>query len=180
MSAPATPTPRPGRRIWRAAVVVFLTVFLGGLGVSGAAALWSHSGTVAATVTTGTWVDYTRPGFDMPLTVTATDYDPGIRRGVRLSYAHRAVDLPADARVTYQVTAREVHRLKVRKGLPYEGPSTTVHFETSIPTLLTGTEHVEITVTPIVTSPAGPVAGTPTVKYVSVDIRGNVAVGDPQ
>ncbi|REE03718.1 hypothetical protein [Citricoccus muralis] len=43
------------RRTWRTAAVVFLTVFLGGLCLAGANALWSQQGTVQATVTTGTW-----------------------------------------------------------------------------------------------------------------------------
>ncbi|WP_313816474.1 hypothetical protein [Citricoccus sp.] len=45
----------PSRRTWRTAVAVFLTVFLGGLSLSGAAALWSQSGTVTARVSTGSW-----------------------------------------------------------------------------------------------------------------------------
>lgn len=43
------------RRTLRAAVVVFLVVFLGGLGTAGASALWSQHGSVQTTVTTGTW-----------------------------------------------------------------------------------------------------------------------------
>ncbi|MEV4901938.1 hypothetical protein AB0K08_11410 [Citricoccus sp. NPDC055426] len=48
-------TGRVSRRSWRAAVVLFLVVFLGGLGVVSANALWSQQGSVQATVTTGTW-----------------------------------------------------------------------------------------------------------------------------
>lgn len=56
------------RRHLRLFLSVFLIVFLGGLGTSGAAALWSQSATVETTVQTGTWgVDRTRPGWPMPL-----------------------------------------------------------------------------------------------------------------
>ncbi|MGM7668605.1 SipW-dependent-type signal peptide-containing protein [Microbacterium sp. A93] len=43
------------RRTWRAAVVLFLVVFLGGMGLTGANAWWSQQGSVQTTVTTGTW-----------------------------------------------------------------------------------------------------------------------------
>lgn len=48
-------TGRLSRDTWRAAVVLFLVVVLGGIGVVSANALWSQQGTVQATVTTGTW-----------------------------------------------------------------------------------------------------------------------------
>jgi hypothetical protein len=43
------------RSRWRVFLTVFLVVFLGGLGVSGASALWSLRTNVAATVQTGSW-----------------------------------------------------------------------------------------------------------------------------
>ncbi|MDI3329717.1 MAG: hypothetical protein QJR09_03135 [Micrococcus sp.] len=43
------------RSLWRTFLTVFLVVFLGGLGVSGAAALWSVQATLTAAVPTGTW-----------------------------------------------------------------------------------------------------------------------------
>lgn len=43
------------RSPWRTFLTVFLLVFLGGLGVSGAAALWSMQTNVTAQVATGTW-----------------------------------------------------------------------------------------------------------------------------
>lgn len=65
-TAPARPStspagPQPGHlgvsaRTWRAAAVLFLTVLVGGMGLTSAAALWSQQGQVAATVTTGSWV----------------------------------------------------------------------------------------------------------------------------
>ncbi|MEW1979583.1 hypothetical protein AB0333_01465 [Citricoccus sp. NPDC079358] len=69
------------RRMWRVAVAVFLTVFLGGLGVAGAAALWSLSGTVSSQVTTGTW------GADEDGSGDATDGTRPIGLDPRLAYS---------------------------------------------------------------------------------------------
>lgn len=54
-ASPEPRGPRGARRRWRAAVVLFLVVVLGGAGVVTANALWSQSGTLQATVTTGSW-----------------------------------------------------------------------------------------------------------------------------
>ena len=43
------------RRTWSICWAVFLTTFLVGVGVSSAAALWSQSGDVQTTISTGTW-----------------------------------------------------------------------------------------------------------------------------
>ena len=49
------------RQPLRAPAVVLLTVLLMGVGVTGAAALWSQQARVSATVTTGIWVEPTPP-----------------------------------------------------------------------------------------------------------------------
>ncbi|MCC2594703.1 hypothetical protein LKO27_14970 [Tessaracoccus sp. OS52] len=69
-----------GPRTWRAAVIVFLAVFIGGLMVSGAAALWSQQTTANLTLTTGTWQDPT-PVADVPLDVQAVQisFQPGFQ-----------------------------------------------------------------------------------------------------
>jgi hypothetical protein len=82
-STDTTTKTRRGRRTWRTAVVVFLTVFLGGLGLAGAAALWSQSGAVSATVTTGTWGPDGEGGSGTP----ATDGTQPIGLDRRLAYS---------------------------------------------------------------------------------------------
>lgn len=66
-----------GTRTWRAGVIVFLTVFLGGMGITGASALWSQQATASAGVATGHWKDTSQPGWSVPLDVTiaSADYD---------------------------------------------------------------------------------------------------------
>lgn len=68
-------TPQTGtvlsRRTWHAAIIVFLTVLLGGTGVCGAHALWSKQSIVTTAVQTGTWIDYTRPGWTWEPQVSA-------------------------------------------------------------------------------------------------------------
>lgn len=63
-------------RSWRAAVVVFLVVFLGGMGLTGASALWSQQSTAAARVATGHW-KATTPGWTVPqqVGIASADYD---------------------------------------------------------------------------------------------------------
>lgn len=59
-------------RTWRVALIVFLTVLLGGTGLSGAAALWSKQATVTGPVATGTWSQALQPGWVWNPTITAT------------------------------------------------------------------------------------------------------------
>lgn len=68
-SAPSHGHPSP-----RLFLTVFLVVFLGGLGVPGAQALWSQSATTVATVQTGTWIS---EGWAMPMDVQVTQVASG-------------------------------------------------------------------------------------------------------
>ena len=178
-SEPAGRSPRPGPRTWRAAVVLFLTVLLGGLGLSGAQALWSQTGNVTAQVSTGRWVDYTRPGFSLPLTVSVdpaerVPWSPG-RRSIRLSWSSATELDPAAHRVTYQVEAKEIGKLRMRgDALPYQGAAPEVTFQTTTPLLGFPPEHLRITVTPCVDG----VRGTPTVKDLWLDSAGNTWLVD--
>lgn len=72
-----------GPRTWRAALVVFLVVFLGGMGLTGASALWSQQGTAVSRVATGHW-KATTPGWTVPLEVAIErdSYDAFTRRFV--------------------------------------------------------------------------------------------------
>lgn len=100
MTPSAPRSAAPSRRAWRAAAVTFLVVVLAGVGVSAASALWSQKATVATTVTTGSWTDYTRPGWKMPLTVAAqqTGYDVVSRtHTVQLTWSPQ---LAADQQIT--------------------------------------------------------------------------------
>lgn len=62
-----------GPRTWRAAFIVFLAVFLGGMGVSGASALWSQQATTSAGLSTGHWKDTSTTGWSVPMTVELHD-----------------------------------------------------------------------------------------------------------
>ncbi|MFC0249967.1 hypothetical protein ACFFIO_15775 [Citricoccus parietis] len=62
------------RRTWRTAVVLFLVVFLGGLGLTGASALWSQQGTVQATVSTGSWCSTPEEKWELPMRIYAADF----------------------------------------------------------------------------------------------------------
>lgn len=71
----------------RVGVVVFLAVFLGGLGLAGASALWSQQSTVTATVTTGVWggSGCTAPGGPLGVTITQLK-DAAGQRTFRVSW----------------------------------------------------------------------------------------------
>jgi hypothetical protein len=58
------------RSRWRVFLTVFLVIFLGGFGISGAAALWSLKTNVTAQISTGTWFS---PGFTWEPTITVID-----------------------------------------------------------------------------------------------------------
>ncbi|WMY78005.1 hypothetical protein [Citricoccus sp. I39-566] len=89
------------RRTWRAAVVLFLVVFLGGLGLTSAGALWSQQGTVQATVSTGRWTDKPQPGWSWSPEVTTS-----VKKVHGRQYLHFDWEAPtSDARGTrYWVT----------------------------------------------------------------------------
>lgn len=168
---------RPGLKTWRAAIVVFLTVLLGGLGLTAANALWSQSGSVTTQVSTGEWVDYSRPGFSMPVTMAVDDAEvlPWVRRSIRLSWTHEA-ELDAGAQnVTYRVEATEIDKLKVHgRSLPYQGSATEVTIQTTTPVWPAPPEKLRITVTPYVNG----VAGAPTVKDLWLDRDRNTWLTD--
>lgn len=178
MTTTDTPThARPDHRTLRAAFILFLTVFLGGLGLTGANALWAQSGAVTAQVSTGKWVDYSRSGFSMPVTMSVDDakVQPWIRRSIRLSWTNAAGLNPATHKVTYRVKAEEIQKLKVTgQTLPYEGSAAEVTLETTTPVLAQPPEYLRITVTPYVNG----VAGTPTVKDLWLDSSGKTWLSD--
>lgn len=168
---------RPGHRTWRAALILFLTILLGGLGLTGANALWAQSGAVTAQVSTGKWVDYSRSGFSMPLTIAVDDAKDvpwyPTRRSIRLSWTTAAQLDPGTQKITYRVDARKISALEVRgSALPYQGSAAAVTFETTRPYFRT--ETLEITVTPFVNG----VTGTPTVKVLWLDSSGKTWLSD--
>lgn len=152
-------------RTWRAAVVVFLSVLLGGLGLSGAAALWSQQSTATVSVGTGTWTDYSQPGFSLPLTMaTRLTNTSGIsQRTHEITWAPAGTPNLQGLNVTYRVQATETGSLRLRSPstpLLYEGPNRVTSLTTTRPTWLLPPESIRVTITPIVNG----VAGAPTVK----------------
>lgn len=107
------------RRTWRAAVVLFLVVFLGGLGLTGASALWSQQGTVQATVTTGTWSDGPTKGWRHPLNVSAkwNGVDRHGNVGVRISWSP-ATASPSDGKTLYTIDVRPLDDGTVHTRMP--------------------------------------------------------------
>ena len=107
------------RRTWRAAVVLFLVVFLGGLGLTGASALWSQQGAVQTTVTTGSWSDVPQEGWGHPLNVYArlngVDWHGNV--GVRISWSP-ATASPSDAKTRYTIDVRPLDGGQVLTPLP--------------------------------------------------------------
>ncbi|NUL46987.1 hypothetical protein F7P69_17530 [Cellulosimicrobium funkei] len=89
------------RRTWRAAVAVFLGVFLGGLSVSGATALWSQNAEVTTSVTTGTWTTAPAPGWEWTPEITATVEQVEGRQTIRLDWTAPEYTGP---HVTYRTT----------------------------------------------------------------------------
>lgn len=116
MSAGHRPRGVP-RRTWRAAVVLFLVVFLGGLGVTGASALWSGHGTVQAKVTTGTWTDTLQPGWTWNPAVQVKDSNRGPHHRVVLGWTP-----PTTGAATYSLALTGDHRpqnaLKANHAVP--------------------------------------------------------------
>lgn len=109
----------PSRRTWRAAVVVFLVVFLGGLGVSGSNALRSQSAHVTAPVATGIWSDGTPPEWSHPLNVDATiDSSDGAGNvGAHLTWSPRQ-PAETDPRVQYSLNLEQVDGGTVTASMP--------------------------------------------------------------
>lgn len=170
---------RPGHRTWRAALILFLTILLGGLGLTGANALWAQSGAVTAQVSTGKWIDYSRSGFSMPLTVSVDDAKDvpwyPFRRSIRLSWTTAETLDPGSQKVTYRVHATKIDALEVRgSALPYQGSASAVTFETTTPLSGWPAESLEISVTPVVNG----VVGTSTVKVLWLDNKGRTWLTD--
>ncbi|WP_422115703.1 hypothetical protein [Brachybacterium sp. UNK5269] len=164
----------PGPRTWRAAVVLFLTVFVVGLGLSGASAVWTQSGAVTAQVTTGKWVDYSRSGFSMPLVASTSraDCNPFFC-STRLSWTNDAKLNSGTDKVTYRVEATQIDRMRViEPGRPNQSSASEMTLTTSRP--YGRAESVRITITPYVNG----VAGTPTVKELWLDRNGGTWLTD--
>lgn len=166
-----------GPRTWRAAVVLFLTVLLAGAGLTGASALWAQSGAVTAQVTTGTWVDYSRSGFTMPLKLAVKDAKwSGIgTRSIQMSWTNEAEVNAGTQKITYSVEATENSALRLHgRALPYRGSAAAVTFETTTPVWPFSAQSLKITVTPYVDG----VAGTPTIKNLWLDRDGETWLTD--
>lgn len=159
------------RRHVRLFLAVFLVVFLSGLGVSGAWALWSQSATTVATVKTDTWVDYTRPGFSLPLTVEA--HTSGGSGGWDL-VAQWSRDIQDGARVTYRGSLEYIR--------PGGGPgsSTSINGSGQSATVSTNAppggsqSDYKLTLTPIVNR----VEGKTIEKRLTIQNNGTVRVTD--
>lgn len=154
-------TPGISRRTWRTALIVFLVVFLGGSGVSGAYALWSKQATVTAAVTTGYWV---QPGFDLGLSVAASrarDKDTPKLVGVELSWAPAPNQKPPQGvEVTYKVEGRGLGKglgaldpTRIESGLPYAGTQPNLKIQITRPIIIS--ERFEVTITPYIDGIAG-------------------------
>ena len=103
-------------RTWRAAVVLFLVIFLG---LTGASALWSQQGTVQATVATGTWSDGPTKGWRHPLNVSAR-WNGVDRHGnvdVRISWSP-ATASPSDGKTRYTIDVRPLDGGTVHTSMP--------------------------------------------------------------
>lgn len=166
----------PGPRTWRAAVVLFLTVFAVGLGLSGASAVWTQSGAVTAQVTTGKWVDYSRSGFSMPLAASVTRTDCSlVHCWTQLSWKNDAKLNSGTDKVTYRLEATENDRLRViGPNRPIEGSAPETTLWTSRPLPGFRAESLRVTITPYVNG----VAGTPTVKDLWIDRTGSTWLAD--
>jgi hypothetical protein len=165
---------------WRIFLTAFLVVFLGGMGVSGAAALWSQSGVIKARVTTGTWIDYSRPNYSMPLKVEVVERSPlvplRIVRRVQMSWELQEKADTIPSKITYVVDAKRIDDLRiVDNSLPQTVTGTSVSFVTTTPVWPLPSESIEILITPYVNN----VAGTPTRKILTIDNGGWTSLKDP-
>lgn len=167
------------RSRWRVFLTVFLVVFLGGFGVSGAAALWSVKVNATASVTTGTWFS---EGFPMPLITDVADWNNGdvwvllvpTRRGVELAWSpERAVD---GLRYTVQGEGCSDSRQAVRRGLPYDGPERKQQVQVTAP--LGDAELWIISITPYLILDGKRINAEPTKMGFWVDRYGNVSRTD--
>lgn len=162
------------RSRWRLFLSVFLVVFLGGVGVSGAAALWSQNGLIKAQITTGTWIDYSRKDFPMPLTGFSSDarFSGLGEHRIGVSWKNATASDPTTPQVAYQVDALGGD-LRVRnRSLPQRVSATSVSFITTTPILWSDPEHIDIRITPYVND----VPGTPTTQRIWLDSRGSTWV----
>jgi hypothetical protein len=160
------------RRNLRTFLVVFLTVLCAGVGLSGAAAVWSQNATLTTTVATGTWVDYTRPGWSMPLTTSAalTDYNGG-RYTFRFSWA--PVDPPdTSGTVEYRVNLEAMDHGRVLSTTPVTVPDRTRNVSLSVQRTLFRDADFRLTITPVING----VAGQPTVKILRTTTWGGYDV----
>lgn len=161
-----------GPRTWRAAVVTFLVVFLGGLGVSGASALWSQTATATAGITTGYWKS-NGPGWKMPLDVSVISQSSSlelfeVRHDVHLGWEPTSVDDRRVDGVAYTVAITELRGGDVREVGPVrvQGDQGTVTVVVDRNWL--GTASFRLTITPRI----GDVAGEPTVRTLTVRSSG--------
>ena len=159
----------------RTFLVVFLTVLLGGLGVSGAAALWSQSGAVKTTVTTGSWVDYTRPGWSLPITVNAQRMDYSVLLGrydFRFTWSPEKAPDTTDP-VEYVVTLESTDNGKVISSVPVTVKSSSRTVDLSVQRIWFREADFRLSITPVIKG----VAGTPTVKTLSTTTWGGYGFG---
>lgn len=109
------------RSLRRMFMTMFLVVFLGGLGVSGAHALWSQTGKVQATIMTGTWTSGPQSDWSHPLSVTADlrDSDWFGNVVVKLAWSpDKASD--TNGRVRYKVNLEPADGGRVLTTMPQE------------------------------------------------------------
>jgi hypothetical protein len=157
------------RRNLRTFLAVFLTVLCAGFGVSGAAAVWSQNATLTTTVATGTWVDYTRPGWSVSLTTSAalTDYNGTGRYTFRFSWA--PVDAPdTSSPVEYRVNLEAVDNGRVLSTTPVTVPDRTRSVSLSVLRPVFRDADFRLTITPVING----VAGQPTVKTLRTSTWG--------
>jgi hypothetical protein len=110
------------RSRWRMFLTVFLVVFFGGIGISGATALWSLQTKVTGVVETATWGRET--GWPWKTDVAVVRVEQQGERYVRITSAV-APDSTLGSTTTYQAT------ISGTKGFPTErsGPHTTPSHE---------------------------------------------------
>lgn len=147
-----------GPRTRRAALVVFLVTLIAGLVVPGAGALWGEQRAASVTVRTGSWVDYTRPGWAMPLNLELeqTHYDGfWINHTIGIRWSQRN---PADRKlpVTYRVAVEPLdHNGTVRSVGEVTTQGAWSSAEAVVHRRLTKVTQFRITVTPVIAGVPG-------------------------
>jgi hypothetical protein len=167
------------RSRWRMFLTVFLVIFMGGLGVTGASALWSLKTNVTATVQTGSWFS---EGFQWDPQLVFTDRGLSFGRTRQLGRFTWTPPLDAGTGVKYEVTFTPTSEVKPELKSSISNPLSTasLDFETTRPLLFFDPETFRVRVRAIVgTMKSAPACYTLTL-YSTIDSRGETAKISPR